>query len=303
MDPSRSMTVARRGVTLSGLGAGLLCGLGLAVTGVACGTPPPPPPLRTGPTQVVWWTSPDAVTWTRQPGVLAEHFVSLGLSVRPDGALWVTGIDQSGGGSPGWWERLRGPSAGGLVFDGTAWTRETFRVRGADAPALLDPQWSGDELFFAAREGRGGDPAEAGMVRIRSAPPGRTLLEGVGITDPSAVTFGGQQHLFVSVLGRGVVHHAGDPLQEVQAWGRVQVPQAVVVEDQLWVVAQARIRARRQPVLARSLDGRTFSSWEPVLPEGQIEHCTSPVLGPSPAGGFVLLCVAEQPPPSPGGAP
>ncbi len=292
--------MARRGVTLSGLGAGWLRGAGLLVGMVACQPQAPPPPLRTGPTKVVWWTSPDAITWTRQPGVLAEHFVSLGLSVRKDGALWVAGIDQSGGGSSGWWDRIRGPSAGGLVFDGDAWSRETFRVRGADAPALLDPQWSGEELFFAAREGRGGDPAEAGVVRIRSAPPGRDWLEGPGITDPSAVVFGGQLHLFVSVLGRGVVHHAGEPLREVQAWGRVQVPQAVVVEDQLWVVAQARIQARRQPVLARSLDGRTFSAWEPLLPEGQIEHCTSPVLGPSPSGGFVLLCVAEQPPTSSG---
>lgn len=295
--------MARRGVTLSGRGADLLCGAGLALGLAACEPPPPPPPLRTGPTSVVWWTSPDAVTWTRQPGVLAQHFVSLGLSVRPDGALWVTGIDQSGGGSSGWWERLRGPSAGGLVFDGAAWSRETFRVRGADAPALLDPQWGEDALFFAAREGRGGDPAEVGLVQIRSAPPGRTWLEGPGITDPSVVTFGGQQHLFVSVLGRGVVHHTGDPLVEVQAWGQVQVPQAVVVDDELWLVAQARIRARRQPVLARSQDGQDFSSWQPVLPEGEIEHCTSPVLGPSPAGGFVLLCVEERPPRSAGSEP
>lgn len=187
------------------------------------------------------------------------------------------------------------------MFDGRAWSRRVFRVSGAGAPALLDPQWLGDELFFVAREGRGGDPAEDGVVRIRSAPPGLTWLEGPGITDPSPVVFAGETHLFASVLGRGVVQFRGDPLREVQAWGRVQVPQAVVVDDEVWVVAQARIRARRQPVLARSSDGRRFSSWEPLLPEGEIEHCTSPVLGPSPAGGFVLLCVSEQPPPDVGG--
>lgn len=283
---------ATRAVTLfAALAAGLTAG--------GCAPGDEPPPLRTGPTEVLWWTSPDGEVWTRQPGVLAEHFVSLGLSVRPDGALWVTGIDQSGG-KQSWWDRLSRPTAGGLVFDGDTWTRRRFSVRGVDAPALLDPQWLDDELFYVARSGRGGDPAEAGPVRIQSAPSGRVWLEGPGITDPSPAHFGGDQHLFVSEMGRGVVHYRGDPPTEVQAWPRLQVPSAVSMGDQLWVVAQARVAARRQPVLAKTLDGARFSAWDRLLPEGEVEHCTSPVLGPHPKGGLVLLCVSEQPPPAPG---
>ena len=133
-------------------------------------------------------------------------------------------------------------------------------------------------------------------MRIRSAPPVRTWLEGPGITDPSAATFGDAQHLFVSEMGQGVVHYQGDPPQRVQAWGQLQVPHARVHEGQLWLVAQARLQALRQPVLLTSSDGLRFSAPRPLLPPGAIEHCTSPVVGPHPGGGLVLLCVEEQPP-------
>lgn len=262
---------------------------------------PPPPPLRTGPTEVVWWTSPDGRDWTRQPAPLAEHFVSLGLSVRADGALWVSGIDQSGA-ERGWWDRTFGdPTAGGLIFDGQSWTRTAWPV-GSDAPALLDPQWLDDALWYVARDGQGGDPAEAGPVRIESAPPQRTWLTAPGTTDPSPARFGGRLHLFVSQMGRGVVHYTqgDDPtFTEVQAWARLQVPSAVVVGDELWLVAQQNIQALRQPVAARSRDGRRFTSFERLLPPGEINHCTSPVMGPHPAGGWVLLCVSERPPEGP----
>jgi hypothetical protein len=268
---------------------------GLLVIAVACGGPPTAPPLRTGPTKVTWFTSPDGLGWTQQPDVLAEHFVSLGLSVRDDGALWVTGIDQSGA-ERSWFDRTFGsPTAGGLVFDGATWTRTTWSVD-ADAPALLDPQWLGDTLWFVGRAGGPGDPAEARQVRIQSAPPDITWLTGDGITDPSPIHFHEELHLFVSERDHGVVHHVGQPLQQVQRWNGVQVPSAVVVGDELWLVAQKRIRARRQPVVARSADGRTFSRFEPLLPDGAVEHCTSPVVGPNPAGGLVLLCVEERPP-------
>lgn len=277
------------------------CTLALALA--ACADDPPPPPLRTGPTQVVWWRSADdGRTWARQPDVLAEHFVSLGLDVRPDGALWVTGIDQSGA-ERSWWDRTFGdPTAGGLVFDGATWRRTAWPVD-TPAPALLDPAWEGDRLWYVAREGQGGDPAEAGPVRIQSAPPVTTWLTAPGVTDPSPARFQGDLHLFVSVMGRGVVHYrqgADGALAEVQAWRQLQVPHAVVRGDQLWLVAQQRIQAQRQPVLLRSVDGRTFSPPQPLLPPGEINHCTSPVLGPDPSGGLVLLCVAET---LPGAAP
>lgn len=278
---------------------------GLAFTlalGLGCGGAlPPPPPLRTGPTEVVWWTSPDGRQWARQPGPLAEHFVSLGLSVRDDGALWVTGIDQAGAERSRWDRTFGDPKAGGLVFDGETWTQTAWPVA-SDAPALLDPQWLDDTLWYVARDGHGGDPAEAGPVRIESAPPQRTWLTAAGTTDPSAARFGDTLHLFVSQMGRGVVHFIAGPdgaLAEVQAWGRLQVPSAVVVDGELWLVAQQNIQAQRQPVAARSRDGQRFSSFERLLPPGEIAHCTSPVMGPHPRGGWVLLCVSERPPEGP----
>lgn len=274
-----------------------LLSAGWLVLVAACGAEPPPPPLRTGPTQVLWFTSADGHNWQQQAEPLAEHFVSLGLSVRPDGLLWVTGIDQ-GGAERGWWSRHFGdPEAAGLVFDGQRWSRTSWPVADPDSPALLDPQWLGDALWYVSRGGQAGDPAEGGgSVQIRSAPPPRVHLEGPGITDPSPVYFQGALRLFVSALGKGVVQLEGEPLVEVQRFPQVQVPQAVVIGDELWLVAQGRIRARRQPVLARSKDGRSFTPFVPLLPWDAIEHCTSPVLGPHPGGGLVLLCVAERPP-------
>lgn len=256
---------------------------------LAC-APPPPPPM--GVTQVRWFTSRDAQTWAEGPGPLAEKLASLGLSERPDGALWVSALDHGGRAGPldRW---LGAPEVAGLVWDGQSWSRDSWTVEDPEAVAFIDPQWLGEELWYLARVGTHGDPAlDTRPVAVRSAPPGVTRYAAPQIADPSPLWFRGQLLVFLTEGHSAVVQLAGEPLAVVGRFPGVSVPFALEVDGELWLLAQQLRDGRRQPVRARSPDGRSFGPFEPLLPPDAVGDCTSPVLGRS-GGTWHLLCVEE----------
>jgi hypothetical protein len=169
-------------------------------------------------------------------------------------------------------------------------------VEDDEARQYIDPQPFLGEMWYIYRPGEEGDPAEMGQhneVRVE----GRTWQRLPHATDPSPVRFGGQDMVFLTTSGRQIEQWSMDPPQRLQSWGGVTVPFAAEVQGELWLLAQQDQGGRRQPVVARSSDGRSFSSFRPVLDRDSVGSCTSPVLGPHPAGGWVLLCVEEPPPP------
>ena len=268
---------------------------------IACAEPLPPPgegPVL-GVTRIRAFHSMDLAAWTADPEPLAEHAMSLGMH-DIDGGLEVTFMDLSGGGRS-WWDRtFRSPSIGILRRTAAGWERTSRSVDDDDTPAPIDPQGLGDSLWVVARDGIGGDPAASSSEnRIRVGPPWRTALTGNGLTDPMPVMFGGQTLLFLTESHQRISLYAGEPLARVRQWQGLTVPYAREVDGELWLLAQKPAGGSRLPVpvLARSVDGRTFTSFEPLLPPGLARVCTSPVLGPDPArGGWLLLCVEEQAP-------
>ncbi len=270
-------------------GGALAAALALAWSGtLGCGGPDAPAEMRA--TELVWFTSADAVTWEAQPDVLATGFNALGLSVRDGGQVWVSGVDHTRPGHPPL--RPRRPRVAGLVYDGEAWSARDWILDGPEPADAIDPQWFGDELWYVAFSGEG-DPAHATAPnQVRSLPGPVVRHEAVGLVDPSPVRFRDRLIVFANVWGRGVVQLEGDPLREVRSWDGVSVPFATVVGDELWLLAQAEIGGRRQPVLARSTDGERFGDWTPLI-DGQVERsCTSPVLAAL-EDGYLLLCVVE----------
>ncbi len=254
--------------------------------------PPPPPGMPPPPLGVAWFTSADGARWERQPGYAHDGLQSLGLRVGPAGALEVCGLNFRG--RAAWWERFTGPPLHGATFDGAAWSPTTWSVSDPETTNYIDPQWLDDELWYIARAGTHGDPAlDGGSNRVRSSPPPQDRLALAGATDPSPVRFAGQLHLFLTTGGRRVEHWAGEPLARVATWDEVTVPFATVIADELWLVAQ-RATPPRTPVVSRSTDGRSWSPFVPVVETARA--CTSPVVGPHPRGGLVLLCVEESAP-------
>lgn len=254
-----------------------------------------PPPM--GPTSVVWFTSTNGRDWVRQSEKLTDKFQSLGLSVRADGSLWLSGLDQSGLATPE--EQALGPRPEGFIGRDGVWERTTWAdVHDPDALQYIDPQWFGDELWYLSRK-MGGDPKlGGGKNEIRSiAPgaPGATIhYSEAGIADPSPVTFQGQRYVFLTGQPSGIVQMGSDPLKEIQRWPAVTVPFALTVEDELWLLGQHNVHGKRQPVVIKSRDGRTWSGqFEPMLPSESVGNCTSPVMGPW-LDGWVLLCVDED---------
>lgn len=230
---------------------------------------------------------------------------SLGLH-EVDGGLALTALPMSR--PPSFWEeRFMGLKVFGFVTRGrptraTALRPETWSPAAWDiddplADAPVDPQgFEGGFWYYAAR-GREGDPAKRdGAHEIRSSPPPLARIAAPGLADPMPVRFGGQLHLFATVwLGEGqsaVAHYAGDPLVEIGRASGLSVPFAAVVEDGLWLMSQAVVNGRRQPVWMRSVDGRIFHDPVPV-DIGPLSSCTSPVFGRL-VDGWLLLCVEER---------
>jgi len=257
----------------------------------------PPPDPRLAQTALRAFRSADqGRTWTLDPAPLARGLDSLGLDVREDGTWWVTGLDHIE--EPPWWEYHTGPRVRGMVKEpGGDWERERWWPDVGDTRSVIDPQWHGEELWFASRPFvKPGDPADmAESTTLRVAPGGRTVYSARGLADPSPVEFNGQLHVFVTELGRGVVQLSGEPLQPSRTFSSVTVPFATVMDGELWLVAQTVVQGRRYPVLSRSRDGRQWTAWAPllpILPDGP-QTCTSPVVGPQ-DGELVLLCVDER---------
>ncbi len=246
-----------------------------------------------GPTRVAWFTSAEGRTWTRAADDLTEKFVSLGLSVRLDGTLWLSGIDQSGLATAE--EQIQGPRPEGFIGKDGSWTRHTWdQIRDPDVLQYIDPQWDGDSLWYISRKG-GGDPKlGGGRNEVRSTPPTTVHYSAPGIADPSPVTFQGQRYVFITGQTGSIVQLGGQPLQELGHWAAVTVPFATVVGDELWLLGQHNLNGRRQPVLRKSKDGRTWpGEWQPMVPPDSVGNCTSPVLGPW-GEGYILLCVDED---------
>lgn len=249
--------------------------------------PPPRPP-----SSVYAFTSPDLQRWTPEPEPIAEKLESLGLTVRPDGELWVTGLDMGGKHNP-IRAKIIGPALFGLRFDGTSWVEETWWFKDPEAVAFIDPQIFEDSLWFVSRQGTHGDPAEDKDPNdIRSTPPAQTRLRGVALVDPSPVRFRDSLMLFVTDGHNQVSQFTGDPFQKAQTFNNVSVPFAFVHDDTLYLVAQRPLNGRRQPVMSSSTDGRSFTEFKALLSPEHARTCTSPVIGPY-KGGWILLCVDE----------
>ncbi len=264
---------------------------------VACAPDHPPPDPRLAQTTVRAFRSADrGATWTLTPEPLARGLDSLGLSMREDGQWWVTGLDHSE--EPPWWEWYTGPRVRGLQrsTDGT-WSRRTWWLDVGDTRSVIDPQFLGDELWFASRPtATSGDPADVDeAVKLRVAPGGEVLFQAKGLADPSPVFFQGKRHVFITELGRGVTHLSGEPLQRVRSWGGFTVPYATVIDGQIWLLAQILQNGRRYPMVNISSDGNGWAGWKPLLPmlpDGP-NTCTSPVVGDT-GTELWLLCVDER---------
>ncbi len=256
----------------------------------------PPPDSRLSQSQLRAFVSTDkGKTWSLRPEVFARGFDSLGLREHAD-SIELTGLDHAE--EPPWWEWYTGPRVRCLevAADGTT-SRATQWVDTGDTRSLVDPQWFGDQLWFASRPTAvSGDPANSGdRTTIRVAPGGAIVYSAHGLADPSPVTFHGQRYVFATQIGRGVVQLANDPLREMRAWTSLTVPFATVVDDELWLLAQTVIQGRRYPVLSRSRDGQNWSTPAPMLPmlPNGPATCTSPVLGRL-AETWWLFCVDEN---------
>lgn len=258
--------------------------------------PPPGPPL--GASSVRVWRSADLQDWAMDEGALATGFDTLGLSEH-DGTLRLVGLDHAR--SIPRWERYLPLRVHGFELEGETWEPASWTVDDEGVVAFIDPQFVGDTLYFTARSGTSGDPAKL-PTEIRSSPPPRVWLSGVGLADPAAVVFEEQHHLFVTTP-KGIGWYLGDPPEEQRVFGGYAVPHALVVGEELWLVAQATEARSRVPHVARYAEGR-WSAWQRLLPPGAIDNCTSPVLHLDEAGGGLLICVEELPweGPSPGGS-
>lgn len=250
----------------------------------------PPRPARD--TVVRRFTSPDGRTWTLDPTPPMTQFESLGLAPGADGAWRVSGIDWSE--EPPWWERFFPAHVDGFVGGGTAWTRVEWTVDIGDSPAAIDPQWFGEQLWFIARKGKGGDPA---LMRVPNemwvTGEARPRASGVGLADPMPIEVGGRLVVFATVWGRGVVQLEGDPLAEVRVFQGYTVPYAFVEDGVVTLLVQGVVRGKRAPLRMISTDGaRTWSAPAAVVPMDGVQSCTSPVMGRTGAERF-LLCVDE----------
>ncbi len=219
-------------------------------------------------------------------GALFVGFDTLGLSEH-DGTLRLVGLDHQRR-IPAW-ERYVPLRVRGYEGDGETWSPGAWSVDDEDVVNFIDPQFLGDVLYFTSRSGVTGDPAN-NPTEIRSSPPPRVWLSGMGFADPSAVEFQGEHHLFVTARGN-VELYVGDPPVKERTFEGFAVPYALVVDDELWLVAQGPA-GDRVPYLARLVDG-TWSDFQRILSEGAIRTCTSPVLHLDEAGGALLICVEE----------
>lgn len=269
---------------------------------------PAPAPDAPAPAFRVWIftsASPEG-PWERAATPLQSGWSSLGLHEEEDGALALVGLKMERP-TP---EEERAPrlrvrgwrAASGLTRaranDPASWAAAEWPLEDPGVVAAIDPQRFEGAFWYYAAEGRGGDPAlAAGPHALRSSPPPTARLSGAGLADPSPARFRGEILLFATAYPDAVVLAAGDPLVERARFPGVSVPFARALPaaeggERLWLLAQAAVEGRRQPVLSLSEDGQTWSPWAKILDLGSLGSCTSPVLGPL-ADGWLLACVEE----------
>jgi len=183
--------------------------------------PPPgagPRPPREGPYThaVLSASSPDGLTWTRDPGTRIEH-ASVPCAVADgDKRILLYYVDADRG--PG-----RPESVGCAVSeDGLSFTRQPFAIEGLPADKALDPCVLKDEagayrLYYLASS-MAGDPARdprAHRVRLAVSQDGIRFkdadlaLERPGLVDPDVFPFKGQW--FMYVFGGGATLIATSP--------------------------------------------------------------------------------------------
>lgn len=245
--------------------------------------------------------SVDGRRYEQHGEAIARGFDSLGLQRDADRVV-VSGLDHR---RPiPWYERYQQPAVDQLIWEGGAWTKERVSVA-VDAPALIDPQWADQELWYVARSGMG-DPALGGVNRVMR---GAALqLEGEGLADPSPVRFRERSYLFTTRWGDGVVLWAGAPWTEQASWPQLTVPFARVeadepgLEEVLAVYAVGVVQGRRLPVRMESVDGLRFSEPEALSLSPTPSSCTSPVLWTEGTDHW-LLCVNEASSGPPGSPP
>jgi hypothetical protein len=254
--------------------------------------------------ELLLFHSADGQRFEQQGTAIARGFDSLGLE-QTDAGVVVTGLDHDR--QIPWYERFQQPAVAQLVWEGESWSAERVSVA-VDAPALIDPQWHGEEIWYVARSGTG-DPALGGVNRVMKG--AELQLEGAGLADPSPVRFQGQELLFTTRWGDGVVLWAGAPWTEQASWRQLTVPcarlesaagsqSAPASQDSLLAVsAGGVVQGRRLPVRMESVDGVRFSQPEALSLSPTPSSCTSPVIWTDAAGHW-LLCVHEA---TPSGAP
>jgi hypothetical protein len=248
--------------------------------------------------------SKDLKTWTELPSPPIKGFDSLGLSVRADGKLWVTGNfhrtkDSTGNyfgktilavpPNPNGNAPIKPVELHGLQYD-EAWSPITWTIDDPESRHIIDPQWIGDELWYIGFGELNSDPMlHPEPNRVRSFPNPATRYAAQSLTDPNPVRFNDELFLFFTLGGREIVEMAGDPLTEVHRWKEKSVPFATVIDEELWLLSQALTDSRTLPVLTRSKDGRAWSEWMPLVLPKDVNGCSSPVIAKD-KGGYLLLC-------------
>ncbi|MFH1466225.1 MAG: hypothetical protein ABIO70_17705 [Pseudomonadota bacterium] len=270
----------------------------------ACGPLQPPAALLVedpaAPFVVHAFTSPDLTAWTPL-GAVAWSFSSLGAAVV-DGELWVTGLQHLQ--KPTRWEELRGQLFVDLLAsrDLAAWEVRRLPVDGPRG-GLIDPAPLVDgertEIWFARVPGTG-DPAQGArptLLFTGRLAEGRfgavgPWAEGTDLLDPAPVRFRGRQRVFATRGHREVVEVFAEDAPRV-ILPDATVPHALVVGDELWLLAQQHREGRKVPILAKSSDGAHWSEPAVLDPDPHLRTCASPVLEPW-GEGWVLLCVEEK---------
>ena len=242
------------------------------------------------------WESSDFKLWTAVQDSVPHSFSSLGLH-REEGHLVLSGQ-----------HRLQRPTREEedmellwsqlLHFDGVKWRAE-IRPFTADFSAHADHQWFEGELWLQStpplfREGQydskattGRDPLLQNVLhQIRT--PDRIWLEKKGLADPTPVRFKNELQLFVTQAKRNqgqveaFIHHyvyRDDQFTLTRIFSGVSVPYAVVVADELWLLAQRRSRSGPIPMWTKTRDGINWESWSDVPIDLPKNGCSSPVMG------------------------
>ena len=242
--------------------------------------------------------TPDLTQWNHL-GIIAYGAASLGLAIDREGALLITCIQEVR--PPTWWEQKTDPPVRGYRFDGETWEPKAWAVDDNGSRSYIDPQMFEGKMWYITPKSSVGDPAQQRTkIEVRSSNPGIVHLSGQRLADPSPARFNNEFHLFLTENMR-IKHLKGTPLQAVQPPIGTQnilnfatVPFAITIADELWLLGQQNVQGRRLPVITKSKDGSTWAKWEPIgdIPR-TLKNCTSPVLGPHPKGGWLLLCIEE----------